>query len=264
MLLKQKGGDTLILTIDIGNSNISVGGFVTDAPAFVSRISTDTAKTEDEYAISLVNILRLHKIDTSEIQGAIVSSVVPPLNTVMKKAIKILFGVDALMVGPGIKTGISIHCDVPSSVGADLICACVAVQKQYGSPALIVDIGTATKMIVMNEKGAFVGASIAPGVLMGLNALAEETAQLPKVELSAPASVIAKNTVDCMKSGVIFGNACMVDGMIDRINEEVGKPLPVYVTGGLASSILPYCKHTMTLDEHLVLKGLAILYQKNN
>lgn len=253
----------MILTIDIGNSNISIGGFVADAPIFVSRISTDAAKTEDEYAVNLASILRLHNIERSDIQGAIVSSVVPPLNTVMKKAIRILSGVDALMVGPGIKTGISIHCDVPSSVGADLICACVAVQNQYGSPALIVDIGTATKMIVMNAKGTFVGVSIIPGVLMGLNALAEETAQLPKIELSAPSSVIAKNTVDCMKSGVVFGNACMVDGMIDRTCEEVGKELPVYVTGGLASAILPYCKHTMTLDEHLVLKGLAILYQKN-
>lgn len=254
----------MILTIDIGNSNISVGGFEKDALAFVSRISTNTTKTEDEYAISLVSVLALHNIDRSEIKGAIVSSVVPPLNTVMKKAIKTVFGVDPLMVGPGIKTGISIQCDSPSSVGADLICACVAVQKLYGSPALIVDIGTATKMIVMNGKGAFIGVSIVPGVLMGLNALSEGTAQLPKVELDTPASIIAKNTADCMKSGVIFGNASMVDGMIDRINEEVGESLPVFVTGGLASVILPHCKHTMTFDEHLVLKGLSILYQKNN
>ncbi len=254
----------MILTIDIGNSNISVGGFIKDTLAFVSRISTNTAKTEDEYAIDLVNVLALHNIDRSKIKGAILSSVVPPLNTVMRTAIKMVFGVDALTVGPGIKTGISIRCDSPSSVGADLICACVAVQKQYGAPALIVDVGTATKMIVMNGEGAFIGVSIAPGVLMGLNALSEGTAQLPKIELDTPASIIAKNTVDCMKSGVIFGNASMVDGMIDRINEEMGESLPVYVTGGLASVIHPHCRHTMTLDEHLVLKGLSILYQKNN
>lgn len=253
----------MILAIDIGNSNIALGGFTENDLTFVSHLSTDTAKTEDEYAISFVNVLALHRIEKSEITGAIVSSVVPPLNTVMKKAVKTVFGIDALMVGPGIKTGISIQCDSPSSVGADLICASVAVQNLYGSPALIVDVGTATKMIVINEKGAFVGVSIAPGVLMGLNALSEGTAQLPKVELDVPCAIVAKNTVDCMKSGVIFGNASLVDGMIDRINEEVGETLPVYATGGLASVILPHCKHTVTLDEHLVLKGLAILYHKN-
>lgn len=254
----------MILAIDIGNSNIAVGGFEQDTLTFVSRLSTDTAKTEDEYAIGLMSALALHRVDKSAVCGAIISSVVPPLNTVIKKAIATVFGVDALMVGPGIKTGISIRCDSPSSVGADLICASVAVQNLYGSPALIVDIGTATKMIVIDGSGAFVGVSIAPGVRMGLNALSEKTAQLPKVELDVPTSVIAKNTVDCMKSGVIFGNASMVDGMIDRINEEMGESLPVYVTGGLASVILPHCKHTATLDEHLVLKGLSILYKKNN
>ena len=254
----------MILTIDIGNSNIMLGGFEKDALAFVVRISTESAKTEDEYASKILNVLALYNVEKNEIKGAIISSVVPPLNTVMKQAVKLIYGVEPLMVGPGIKTGINIHCDNPSSVGADLICACVAAHHIYGSPSLIVDMGTATKMMVVNKKGAFIGVSIIPGVLMGLNALAEGTAQLPKISLEAPPYVIAKNTVDCMKSGVIFGNASMVDGMIDRINEEFGEALPVYATGGLASQIIPYCKHSITLDEYLVLKGLKILYEKNN
>ena len=254
----------MILTIDIGNSNIMLGGFTGNALTFVARISTDPAKTEDEYASVILSALALHGVDRSEIGGAILSSVVPPLNAVMKKAVDFLFGVELLTVGPGIKTGINIHCDTPSSVGADLICASVAAHHLYGSPSLIIDMGTATKMMVVDRRGAFIGVSIIPGVQMGLNALAEGTAQLPKVSLEAPSAVIGKNTVDCMKSGVIFGNACMVDGMIDRINEEMGEELPVYATGGLASVIIGHCKHKITLDEDLVLKGLKILYDKNN
>lgn len=254
----------MILTVDIGNTNIMLGGFEGDELTFVARVSTDPLKTEDEYASILLNTLALHGVDKAEIKGAILSSVVPPLNAVIKKAIAFLHGMEPLTVGPGIKTGINIHCDAPSSVGADLICACVAAHHIYGSPSLIIDMGTATKMMVVNRKGVFTGASIIPGVRMGLNALAEGTAQLPKVSLEVPNCIVAKNTADCMKSGVIFGNAAMVDGMIDRINEEIGEPLPVYATGGMASVIVKHCKHDITLDDDLVLKGLKILFDKNN
>ncbi len=254
----------MILTIDIGNSNIMLGGFDGDVISFVVRISTETPKTPDEYASKILGVLALHDIDRENINGAIISSVVPPLNSIMKKAIKLIWGIDSLIVGPGIKTGINVHCDTPSSVGADLICACVAAHSIYGSPSLIVDMGTATKMTVVNEKGAFIGVSIIPGVLMGLNALSDDTAQLPKVELEAPKSIIGKNTSDSMRSGVVYGNASMIDGMIDRINNEVGTVLPVYATGGIAPMIIPHCKHDIKLDEYLVLKGLNILYQKNN
>lgn len=254
----------MILTIDIGNTNIVFGGFEDDKLTFIARISTDTTKTEDEYAAQLLTTLMIHGASKEKINGAIISSVVPPLNTVMKKAVKNIYGVNAKIVGPGIKTGINIHCDTPSSVGTDIICACVAAHNLYGSPALIIDMGTATKMMVINQKGAFTGVSIIPGVMMGLNALSEGTAQLPKVSLEAPSLVVAKNTADCMKSGVIYGNASMVDGMIDRINEEVGETLPVYATGGMAKAIIGHCKHKITLDEYLILKGLNILYNKNN
>lgn len=253
----------MILTIDVGNSEISFGGFVDNQLAFVARLTTNTRATEDEYSMKIEGVLQLHRVDRTQIRGVILSSVVPQLNRILKGAVKQLFGVEPLVVGPGIKTGLAIRCDTPSSVGADLICACVAAQSLYGSPCLIVDIGTATKMMVVDEHGAFIGVSIIPGVLMGLDALATGTAQLPNIDLGAPNCVIAKNTIDCMRSGVIYGHACMVDGMIERISEEFGKPLPVYVTGGLAPVILPHCKHNMIHDEHLVLKGLHIIYQKN-
>ena len=253
----------MILTIDIGNTSIAIGGFLADELKFVVRLSTDITKTEDEYASKLLNILEIHGVNKKEVDGAIISSVVPPLNTVMKGAIKLAYGVDALIVCPGIKTGIGILCDAPTSVGADLICSCVAANEFYGSPALIVDMGTATKMIVTNKNGAFTGVSIIPGVMMGLNALASGTAQLPQISLEAPPTVIGKNTVDCMKSGVVFGNASLLDGMIDRINREVGEELPIIMTGGYSAAIAPHCEHKMTIDKDLVLKGLNIIYHKN-
>ena len=254
----------MVLTVDIGNTNITLGGFEGDSLVFEARLATDAAKTEDEYASKILDILALHGIAQECITGAIISSVVPPLTSVMKRAIRFLHGIEALIVGPGIKTGINIHCDNPASVGADLICACVAAHHLYGSPSLVIDMGTATKMMLMNSRGVFIGAVILPGVSMGMKALASGTAQLPQVGLEAPPSVIGKNTVDCIRSGIVFGNAGTVDGMIDRITAEFGEELPVYATGGLSSVIIPHCTHKITLDGQLVLKGLYILYQKNS
>ena len=253
----------MILTIDIGNSTIVMGGFQDNDLRFVSRLSTDSTKTEDEYAVRILEALSLYGVSKEQITGSIVSSVVPPLNAVIKKALEFIFKKSPIFVGPGIKTGIGIQCDTPSSVGADLIAASVAAHFIYGSPALIIDMGTATKMTVVNHKGAFIGTSIIPGVLMGLNALADGTAQLPKISLEVPRCVIEKNTADCMRSGVLYGNASMIDGMIDRINREFGQELKVYATGGMAGLIIPLCSHEIAIDEHLVLKGLNLLYLKN-
>ncbi|MBR2404747.1 MAG: type III pantothenate kinase [Clostridia bacterium] len=253
----------MLLTIDIGNTNIVLGGFNGDELTFVARIATNAVKTEDEYATKIRSILALHEVEKTSVKGAIISSVVPPLNSVMKKAIKIVYGIEALMVGPGIKTGINILCDNPSTVGADLICACVAAHHIYGSPSLVIDMGTATKMMVINGAGAFIGVSIIPGVNIALKALASGTAQLPQISLEAPGSVIGKNTIDCMRSGVVYGNASMIDGMIDRFNAEMGEELKVIATGGLASTIVCHCMHDILLDDDLLLKGLKILYDKN-
>ncbi len=254
----------MVLAIDIGNTNIVLGGFLEEKLEFVARIATDATKTEDEYATKIKSILTLHDVDKKSVQGAIISSVVPPLNTIFKRAIKIVYGIDPILVGPGIKTGINIRCDDPSSVGADLICGCVAVHHIYGSPSLVIDMGTATKIMVIDKTGTFCGASIIPGVKLALKTLASGTAQLPQISLEAPESVIGKNTADCMRGGAIFGNASMIDGMIDRFNEEMGDILPVYATGGIAPMIIPYCKHEITLNENLILEGLNILFKKNN
>lgn len=253
----------MVLAIDIGNTNIVLGGFVGDNLEFVARIATNANKTADEYATKIRSILVLHNVDKSSVEGAIISSVVPPLNSVISNAISFVYNVTPIMVGPGIKTGINIHCDNPSSVGADLVCACVAAHHLYGSPSLIVDMGTATKIMVMDKTGAFIGVSIIPGVNIALKALSSGTAQLPQISLEAPKSVIGKNTIDCMKSGIVFGNASLIDGMIDRFCDEMGEELPVYGTGGLAPTILCHCKHNITIDADMVLKGLNILYKKN-
>ncbi|MBR7181223.1 MAG: type III pantothenate kinase [Clostridia bacterium] len=253
----------MILTIDIGNTNIAIGGFRGEELAFEVRISTDASKTADEYASKILHTLSMHNVEQHTVKGAIIASVVPPLTSAIREAIRFIYGVEALVVAPGIKTGIAVRCDNPSSVGSDLICACVAAHHLYGSPSLIVDMGTATKLMIVNREGAFVGVSIMPGVQMGLKGLSSGTAQLPQVSLEAPPSVIGTNTADCMKSGAVFGNAAMIDGMIDRFNEAFGEELPVLATGGFAAAIMPHCKHSYTLDTGMVLKGLNILYHKN-
>ena len=254
----------MILTVDVGNTNTVLGGFEGDSLIFTARLSTDRFGTEDEFAGKILSALTVRRISPDTVTGAIYSSVVPSLNGVVSRAVRYLFGFDPLSVGPGIKTGINIRCDVPSSVGTDIICACVGVRNLYGCPALIADFGTTTNLTVLNEQGSFIGIAICPGVKMGLDALSEKAALLPEVALEAPPAAVAKNTADSMKSGVVFGHAAMVDGMIDRICEEVGAPLPVYATGSMAALIADHCRHEMILDEHLVLKGLNLLYQKNN
>ena len=253
----------MVLTVDIGNTNIVLGGFVDDNLTFVARIATNANKTEDEYATKIKSILALHKVEKKEVKGAIISSVVPPLTRVMSDALKMVYGIEALLVGPGIKTGINIRCDDPSSVGADLICGCVAANTIYGNPALVIDMGTATKMMLIDNTGTFTGVSIIPGVNIALKALASGTAQLPQISLEAPKSVIGKNTADCMRSGAVFGNASMIDGMIDRFAEELGYELKLIATGGLSKTIIKHCKHDIVLDDDLLLKGLNILYKKN-
>lgn len=253
----------MILTIDIGNTNTVLGGFDGEKLKFVARIATDAAKTKDEYAAKIRSVLALYDIEKAQIDGAIIASVVPPLNIAVKQAVEQVYGVVPITVGPGIKTGINLLCDDPATVGADLICGCVAAHYVYGSPALVIDMGTATKIMITNHEGAFYGAAIIPGVNIGLRALTSGTAQLPQISLEAPDSVMGKNTVDCMRSGVVFGNASMIDGMIDRFVDESGENLKVIATGGLADTIIPQCRHDIITDKDLVLKGLNILYQKN-
>ena len=253
----------MILTVDIGNTNIVLGCFDGDEPSFVARVSTDANKTDSEYAVLIRNILFLHSVDKSEINGAIISSVVPPLTSVLRSAVMMSCGVKALNVGPGIKTGLNLLADNPSQVGADLICACVAAYNLYTPPAVIIDMGTATKILLVNEKAQFTGASIIPGAELSLKALAGGTAQLPQIGLDAPKNVMGKNTVECMQSGIVYGNASMIDGMIERTKEEIGCSPTLIATGGLSRAIIPHCKHNIIIDDNLILKGLLIIYNKN-
>ncbi len=253
----------MILTVDIGNTNIVFGGFENDKLVFVSQISTDAAKTDSEYAVKINALLELNGIKKAEIKGAAISSVVPPLTYNMQKAIQTVYGVKALVVGPGIKTGINLLVDNPATVGADLVCACVAAYNLYTPPVLVVDMGTATKMMVVDEKAAFRGVSIIPGADISLKALAGRAALLPQINLEAPDRVIATNTEECMRSGVVFGNASLVDGMIDRIEDELGFQTMIVATGGLSKAVIPHCKHKITIDQDLLLKGLHIIYKKN-
>lgn len=253
----------MLLSIDVGNTNIVLGGYIDDKLAFVSRISTDSTKTVDEYATKIKSILLLNNIQITEIKGAIISSVVPPLTKILKDAIKKVYGVDALSIGPGIKTGLNLLVDDPRQVGADLIAASVAAFEKFKESVLIIDMGTATKIMLVNESGAFVGVSIIPGVQLGIKALASGTAQLPQISLDAPSSVIGKNTTDSMKSGVIFGNASLIDGMIDRFIAECETIPKLIATGGISKDIIPYCKHKIEIDENLVLDGLRLIYKKN-
>lgn len=253
----------MILAVDIGNTNIVVGGFDEEKIIFVERISTDTIKTELEYAVQFQTILNIYELKQNQFTGAIISSVVPPLNHIMISAIRKFFGIESLLVGPGIKTGINIKMDNPASVGADLIVNAVAGLEKYGYPLIMIDMGTATTISVLDDKKNYVGGTIMPGVRVSLDSLVNRTSQLPKIALEAPEKIIGRNTIDCMKSGIIMGQAASMDGMIDRIWKELGYETKVVATGGLASRIMPNCVHDIIIDDELTLIGLKIIYEKN-
>ena len=253
----------MIICIDVGNTDVCIGVFENDELRFVTRVSTNATKTTQEYESIIHQMLTLKGVKRENVNGAIVSSVVPVLSSVMHDVMKSLYSVETIHVSLKIDTGIDVVCDDPSSVGADLICACVAARYLYSCPSLIIDMGTATKMMVVNNEGRFIGVSIMAGVMMGMRALSSGTAQLPQFSLEAPEKAIGTNTVECMKSGAVFGHAAMLDGMIDRFCEEYGEQLPIIATGGYSHAIVPHCKHKFTLDENLVLKGLNIIYKRN-
>lgn len=253
----------MILAIDIGNTNIVVGGLTDEKTVFVERISTDASKTELEYVVMFHALIDIYHITPEQFRGAIISSVVPPLNHIIVSAVKIFFKIDPLVVGPGIKTGINIVMDNPGSVGADLIVNAVAGAEVYGYPLIMIDMGTATTISVLDTNKNYIGGTIMPGVRVSLDSLVNRTSQLPKIALEAPAKTIGKNTIDCMKSGIIMGQAASMDGMIDRIWDELGYTTKVVATGGLASRIIPNCRHDIAIDNELTLVGLKIIYDKN-
>ena len=255
----------MILAIDIGNSTIVMGCVDDTGILFEEQVATQSEKTKIEHAMVFKSMLELNGIDPKDIKGAIISSVVPPLTNVIRAAAKMIIGVEPLTVGPGLKTGLPIHMDDPRTVGADLIVAAVAVEQKYGKPAIIIDVGTATTITAVDEKGAYIGGVIMPGVAISQEALVARTAQLPHVSLDAPGKVVGKNTVDSMRSGAIFGNASCIDGMVMRFKKELGlAPDTITVaTGGLAGVIIPHCESEIIVDKMLLMKGLKIIYDRN-
>lgn len=253
----------MILVVDIGNSNVVIGGVKEEEIVFEARLRTDATKTSDEYGIDLKSILDIHGIDKSVIEGAIIASVVPQVLNTFQVAILKLTGKKALVVGPGLKTGLNIAIDNPSQTGADLVVGCVAALREHKPPMIIIDMGTATTMAVLDKNGSFIGGSISPGVKISMDALTDGTALLPGLQLDQPKKAIGRNTTDCMRSGIMMGAACMLDGMIDRMEEELGYQTKVIVTGGIARFVIPMCRKEMTYDRNLLLKGLAALYREN-
>ena len=253
----------MILAIDIGNTNIVLGCLEDSKILFEARMATDLVKTSDQYCAELKTMLSLFEVETQKIEGCIISSVVPPVLNSFRTAIRKLTGKQPLVVGPGIKTGLNIRMDNPTEVGADLIVAAVAAIEQYGKPLLLVDMGTATTITAVDDKGSFIGGCICPGLKISMEALTGRTAQLPGISLDAPQRAIGKNTRDCMRSGIMLGAAAMLDGLLDRMEAELGMEATIVATGGIAKFVLPLCRRKMVYDGSLMLKGLDLLYRRN-
>lgn len=253
----------MILAIDIGNTNIVLGCIENSSILFEARIATDLIKTSDQYCAELKNMLDLFEVDRMQIEGCIISSVVPPVLNSLKTAIRKLTDKQPLVVGPGIKTGLNIRMDNPAEVGSDLIVAAVAATAQYGAPLLLVDMGTATTITAVDASGSFVGGCICPGVKISMEALTGRTAQLPGISLDEPKTAIGKNTRDCMRSGIMFGAAGQIDGLLDRMEAELKTPARIVITGGISKFILPLCRHEMIYERNLMLRGLDLLYHRN-
>lgn len=253
----------MILAIDMGNTNIVIGGIDSQNIYFEERVTTDRNKTNLEYAIAMKNILEIHEISPEDIEGAIISSVVPPLNNTLITAVKKITGKTPLLVGSGMKTGLNIIMDNPKTTGSDMIVDAVAALREYPAPLIIIDMGTATTMSVIDPAGSYIGGVILPGLKISLDTLSSRTAQLPQISLKTPDKVIGKNTIDCMRAGIMFGTASMIDGIIDRMEEELGQTTTIIATGGLSRFVMPLCRHHIIIDNALLLKGLFILYEKN-
>ena len=239
----------MILALDIGNTNITMGVFDGRDLKFVSRLATDRQRTEDQYAVELRDIVDIYGVSIGEIEGSIISSVVPSLTSGIKRA--------------GMKTGLNIKLNDPSTLGADLVAGAVAAIELFDCPCIIFDIGTATTISVLDADASMLGGVIIPGPGIALEALTARSALLSSVSLEAPKHVIGSNTADCMRSGSVYGTASMMDGMCDRIEEELGKKCSIVATGGLGKEIVPHCRRNIVYCDNLLLEGLRLLYEKN-
>ncbi len=254
----------MILTIDVGNTNITIGAYKGDELVFVSRLATDKKRMADQYACEIMDIFKLYDVQKKDFEGSIISCVVPEVMYAVSSAVKTLTGVNPIIVGPGIKTGLNILIDDPSTLGADLATGAVAALNKYPLPCFIVDLGTASKIYVLDENGGFLGGAIAAGINVSLGALSSSASLLPNIGLKKAKCAIGKNTVDCLISGTILGTAAMIDGLVERFSKEIGKnPASIVATGGFAKSVICNCKTDIIYDSDLLLDGLKIMYDKN-
>ena len=253
----------MILTIDIGNSNIVLGGIKDKDIVFEARLRTEATKTSDQYCVDLKILMEVYGVNSKEIEGTIIASVVPQVLNSMRTAIQKLTGKVPLVVGPGLKTGLNILLENPGQTGADLVAADVAALREHKPPLILIYMGTATTISVLDKNGAHIGGCIVPGVKLSMDALTEGTALLPGLQLDQPKHAIGRNTIDAMRSGIMMGTACMLDGMVERMEAELGCKTTVVATGGIAKFIIPMCKTPMIYDKVLIIKGLAALYRDN-
>ena len=253
----------MLLTIDVGNTNIKFGIYDKLELHRIIKISTDSHKTADEIAVELYTLFQVYSVDPFSIDGCIICSVVPRITKRLAAAVKSVTGVDSLVVGPGIKTGVNICIDDPATLGADLVVACAAAQSMFSTPCIVISMGTATAMFVVDSNRRMLGGTIAPGVSISLDALTNHGALLPAIALNAPKNIIGKKTDDSIRSGVVIGAACMLDGMIDKFEQELGEKCTIIATGGIAPMIVHNCSHDIILKDALILEGLRIIYEKN-
>lgn len=253
----------MLLVIDAGNTNVTIGAYRGDELLFVSRLANDPTMTEDQFAISLSSIFKLNGVDSRGFEGSVLSSVVPELTRAIRHGVYKATKTTPLVTGPGTDTGLDIRIDNPNELGADLVATAVGAKAQYELPCIILDLGTATKLSVVGEDGAFLGVSIAPGILISLNALAKGASQLSNIALKSPAHTIGTNTTESLRSGIVYGTAEMLDGLIDRMNAELPCPAKsIVATGGLCTVVAKHCRHELVINQELLLQGLKIVYEK--
>ena len=253
----------MILAVDIGNSNILVGCVSHDKTICVENLSSDMDLSTVEYAIRIKSIMDIYGINMDDIEGCAVSSVVPQLTPVISDAVFKLLGKKPMVVGPGLKTGLNIRIDNPAQLGSSLLAYSVAALEEHEPPLIVVEMSTATTFCTVNRQRQYIGGVICAGVRTALDSLVSGAALLHQVGIEAPQKVIGTNTADCLKSGIIYGTAACIDGVIDRIEAEMGESCTIIATGKFAPIVTPYCKRNIIIDDGLILKGLRVIYEKN-